>query len=123
MGVFVDDVATSRNITPTQPPIGQIIFGVTTAFAVAAFVVKKFANLSYLCPAVASAFGIAFAEILYGHAETIRQFAETRPATFFPHSALTILPVQFVALGTLGSIIGYWLAVRYDWWRKHESAA
>jgi len=121
VGVFVRDVATSRNITSTQPPIGQIVFGVTAAFAVAAFLLKKFADLSYLGPVLGSAFVTGFAQAIYGRAETLRQFAETRPATFFPHSALTVLPLQFIAFGTLGSIIGYWLAVRYDWWRKHEA--
>ncbi|GAI88636.1 unnamed protein product, partial [marine sediment metagenome] len=28
--------------------------------------------------------------------------------------------VQMVALGTLGSIAGYWMGIRYDFWRKHE---
>jgi len=121
VGIFAQDVATSRNFTPTQPPIGQIIFGVLSAFAVAAFAIKKWANLSYIWPIVGSAFMTLYAQVLYCNAETVRQFAETRPATFFPHSALTILPVQFVALGALGSILGYWIAVRYDWWRKHES--
>jgi hypothetical protein len=122
VGVFARDVATSRNVTPTQPPTGQILFAVASAFAVASFVIKKFANLSYIWPAIGSVFLTGFAQAVYCNSETIRQFAETRPATFFPHSALTILPVQFVALGTLGSILGYWMAVRYDWWRKHESA-
>jgi hypothetical protein len=122
VGVFAQDVATSRNVTPTQPPVGQILFAVMAAFAVAAFVIKKFADRSYVCPIIGSAFIIAFAQAIYCQAETVRQFAETRPATFFPHSALTILPVQFVALGTLGSVLGYWMAVRYDWWRKHECA-
>jgi hypothetical protein len=123
VGAFAQDVATSRNVTPTQPAVGQIIFAVMAAFAVAAFVVKKFGNLSYIWPIVGSAFLTVFAQALYWNSETVRQFAETQPATFFPHSALTILPIQFVALGTLGSILGYWIAVRYDWWREHESTA
>ncbi len=122
LGVFAQDVATSRNMAPTQPPVGQIIFAVIAAFAVAAFLVKKLTNLGYLWPALASAFVLAFAQAFYDGAKVLRQFAETRPATSFPHSTLAILPVQLVALGTLGSILGYWLAVRYDWWRKHESA-
>ncbi len=122
LGVFAQDVATSRNIAPTQPPVGQIIFAVIAAFAVAAFLVKKFTNLSYLWPALASALVMGFAQAFYDGAQVLRQFAETRPATSFPHSTLAILPIQLVALGTLGSILGYWLAVRYDWWRKHETA-
>ncbi len=122
VGVFTQDVATSRNIGPTQPLLGQIVFGVMMAFAVAAFILKKFANLSYIWPALGSMFVTAFTQVIYCHAQALRQFAETRPATFFPHTALAILPIQFVALGTLGSIVGYWMAVRYDWWRKHDSA-
>ena len=121
VGVFAQDVATSRNITPTQPPVGQIIFAVISAFAIAAFLIKKFTNLSYIWPAIGSVLITGFAQAIYCNSAAIRQFAETRPATFFPHGALTILPVQYVALGTLGSILGYWMAVRYDWWRTHES--
>jgi len=120
IGVFTRDTGTST--VAAQPESGQIIFGVTAAFAVAAFVVKKFLNLSYIWPVMASAFMLALAQPIYYNAKVIQQFAETRPATFFPHTLFAILPIQLVALGTLGSIIGYWLAVRYDWWRKHESA-
>ncbi len=122
LGVFAQDVATSRNMVPTQPPVGQILFAVVAAFAAAAFLVKKLTNLSYLWPALASTLVIGFAQAFYDGAQVLRQFAETRPATSFPHSTLAILPVQLVALGTLGSVLGYWLAVRYDWWRKHETA-
>jgi hypothetical protein len=122
LGVFAQDVATSRNMAPTQPPVGQILFAVVAAFAVAAFLVKKLTNLNYLWPALASALVLGFAQAFYDGARVLRQFAETRPATSFPHSTLAILPVQLVALGTLGSVLGYWLAVRYDWWRKHETA-
>jgi hypothetical protein len=123
VGVFVQDTGSFRDLAYPQPPIGQIIFGVIAAFAVAAFVVKKFTQFSYLWPILGSAFVLAFAQAIYYNPQSIRQWVETRPATFFPHSALTVLPVQFVALGTIGSIIGYWLAVRYDWWRQHESQA
>ncbi len=122
LGVFVQDVATSRNNVSAQPAIGQILFGILSAFAVVSFLLKKFANLSYLWPTVGAAFLLGFAQALHGNAQTLRQFAETRPATFFPESGLAILPVQLIALGTLGSVLGYWIAVRYDWWRKNEAA-
>jgi hypothetical protein len=28
--------------------------------------------------------------------------------------------VQMVAFGALGSVAGYWMAIRFDYWRKHE---
>jgi hypothetical protein len=119
VGVFVQNLGVSG--VADQPETGQIIFGVAAAFGIAAFVVKKFLNLSYLWPTLASMFVIAFMQGIYGRSDTIQNFADTRAATCFPHSVLTILPVQLVALGTLGSIIGYWIAVRYEYWRKHES--
>jgi hypothetical protein len=122
LGVFVQGVATSHNNISTQPAIGQILFGIFSAFAVVSFLLKKFANLSYLWPAAGAAFLIGFAQVLHGNARTLGQFAETRPATFFPDSGLAILPVQLIALGALGSVLGYWIAVRYDWWRKNEAA-
>jgi hypothetical protein len=105
-----------------QPEIGQIIFAVTAAFALAGFVVKKFLHLSYLWAAAASLFIPALTQVISYQGDVIQKFAEARPATIFPNSVFAILPLQLVALGTLGSIIGYWIAVRYDYWRQHESA-
>lgn len=122
IGVFAQDLTTSYNPAAAQPAVGQIVFAVVVAFALAAFAVKKFLNLSYLCPTIASAFVIAFAAIAYYRPKTAQDFAENLPATVFPHGSLTVLPVQIVALGALGSVIGYWLAVRYDHWRSHENA-
>ena len=121
VGVFAQNVTASHNTATAQPQIGQIVFAVLCAFAVVGFLIKKFTDLSYIWPALGSALVTGFAELVYGNAQLVRQFAETRPATFFPHSSLTILPVQFVVLGTLGSILGYWMAVRYEWWRTNES--
>jgi hypothetical protein len=119
IGVFARNLGMPGIVA--QPEIGQIVFGVTAAFALAAFVVKKFLHLTYIWPAVASLFLTGLAQAILYRGDIIQKFAESRPATLFPHSILAILPVQLVALGTLGSIIGYWLAVRYDFWRQHES--
>ncbi|MGE5294729.1 MAG: hypothetical protein ACM3VT_07860 [Solirubrobacterales bacterium] len=121
VGVFAQNIELSRRIA-AQPAMGQIIFAVTGAFAVAAFVVKRYLGLSYLLPAAASIFVTTFAQAVYYRSGTIRQFAETYPAPFFPHSVFAILPVQLVALGAIGSVVGFWMAVRYDYWRKHEIA-
>ena len=122
VGVFAQDLCTSYVMVAAQPAVGQIIFGLLAAFGVAAFVVKKFLNLSYLWPALASVLILPFADAVYGNSQTVTRFAETEPATFYPHALFAILPVQLVAVGCLGAVIGYWMAVRYDYWRKHESA-
>jgi hypothetical protein len=121
-GVFARDLAASDNHAVAQPAIGQIIFAVIAAFAVAAFAVKKFFNLSYLWPAVASILITPFSRAIYYREETVARFVETEPATFFPSPIFAVLPLQLVALGAIGSVLGYWMAVRYEYWRTHESA-
>jgi len=123
IGVFTRDITGSDNQAAAHPAIGQIVFGVIGAFAVAAFAVKKFLDLGYLWPAIASILIIPFAKAIYYKSDTIARFAETEPATFYPRPIFAILPVQLVAFGALGSVLGYWMAVRYDYWRKHESSA
>jgi hypothetical protein len=49
----------------------------------------------------------------------LQQLVEHYPLVFFSSTVISILPVQMVAFGVLGSITGYWLAVRYYYWRKH----
>ncbi len=119
LGVFAQDLSLAK--AATQPAIGQVLFGGIAAFAVAGFVIKKFLNLSYVWPAIGTILVIPFSIATYGGSDTIQKFAETEPATQFPHVAFAILPLQLVALGTIGAVTGYWLAVRYDYWRKHES--
>lgn len=122
IGVFAQDLCTSYELVAAQPEVGQIFFAVVGAFAAAAFVIKKFLDLSYLWPTVAGLLVPPFVQAVYGNSQTVAKFAETEPATFYPHALFAILPVQFVALGALGAVAGYWMAVRYEYWRKHESA-
>jgi hypothetical protein len=102
-----------------QPSVEQIVYGVFISFGLAAFAVKKFLNVSYIWPTIASAFVTAFAVISYGRQDVLQHLSSKYPAVFFSHATLSILPVQMVALGALGSIAGYWMAVRYNYWRKH----
>jgi hypothetical protein len=121
-GVFAQDLCTSYTMVAAQPAVGQVLFATMAAFAAAAFITKKFLDLGYVWPAIASLLVFPFAHLVYGDSQTITRFAETQPATFYPHALFAVVPVQLVALGALGSVLGYWLAVRYDYWRKHESA-
>ena len=102
-----------------QPTAGQIVFAVFVSFGLTAFVVKKFLNVSYIWPTIASALVTAFAIITYGKQDVLQHLSLRWPAVFFSHAVISILPLQMVALGTLGSIAGYWMAVRYKFWRKH----
>jgi len=123
LGVFAQDLSRTPRLAAAQPATGQILTAGIAAFAVAGFAVKKFFGLSYVWTTVATVFVLPFAYAFYGKPQTIQEFAESQPAAFFPHAVFAILPLQLVALGAIGSVLGYWLAVRYEYWRKHEVGA
>ncbi len=102
-----------------QPAIGQTAFAVLVSFGFAAFLVKRYLNAGYIWPVVATAIVTIYAVNAY--AGKIMYLAQNWPADFFPDTVVSILPVQMVAFGILGSVAGYWMAVRYDYWREHES--
>lgn len=126
--VFAQDVRMFDNILGSvvaQPAVGQIVFAVLVSFGLAAFLTKKFFNASYIWPTIASALVTAFAIYSYTRYGTqgrsmLEYLNQRWPAAFFPNAVVCILPVQMVAFGALGSIAGYWMAVRYGYWRKHE---
>ena len=122
VGAFAQDLCLSGQAVAAQPAVGQIVFAVIAAFAVTAFLVKKFLGLGYLWPAFATCLVLPLSDAIYADAKTIALFAQTEPAAFYPHAVFTILPLQLVALGVLGAVTGYWLAVRYNYWRQHQSA-
>jgi hypothetical protein len=121
--IFAQDVKVFDNKLGSivaQPSVGQIVFAVLLSFKLAAFVVKKFLDVSYIWPAIAAALVTAFATSTYANQKVLQYLVQQWPAAFFNNSVISILPVQMVAFGTLGSIAGYWMAVRYSYWRKHE---
>ncbi len=101
-----------------QPVVAQIAFAVLVSFGVAAFAVRKLLNVSYVWPALASALVTAFG--MHTYARNVPYLAQAWPAAFFSDAVASVLPVQMVAFGALGSVAGYWMAARYDYWRKHE---
>jgi len=101
-----------------QPAVGQIVFALLVSFGLAGFVVKKFLDASYIWPSIASALVTGFAITTYVKEGVLQHLTQEWPVVFFPNAVISILPVQIVAFGTLGSICGYWLAVRYNYWRK-----
>jgi hypothetical protein len=109
------------NSVVVQPAVGQIFFAVSISLGLAAFVVKRFLNINYIWPTIAGALITTFTISIYAKQDTLQYFAERYPATFFSHAVISILPVQMVAFGTLGAIVGFWLAVRYDYHRKHST--
>jgi len=103
-----------------QPAVGQIVFAVLVSFGIAAFLVKKFLDAGYIWPIVASALVTGFTVITHVKQETLQQLVERHPSAFFSSTVTSILPVQIVSFGVLGSIVGYWLAVRVNSKHKHS---
>ena len=121
--IFAQDVRIFDNrlgSVMAQPTVGQIVFAVFVSFGLVAFVVKKFLDASYIWPIIASALVTAFSISIYVKQDVLHHLVQYWPAAFFSNTVISILPVQMVAFGTLGSIAGYWMAVRYNYWRKHE---
>ncbi len=122
IGLFAQDVRIPDprlGSVVAQPAIGQIVFAVLVSFGIAGFVVKKFLNVSYIWPTAASAFVTGFAISTYVKQDILQHLVERYPTVFFSNVVSSIFPVQMVAFGALGSIAGYWLAVRYNYWRRH----
>ena len=84
------------------------------------FIVKRFLGASYIWPVVASALVMGISVTVLMRRGLLEHVAGRYPAIFFANGILAILPVQIVAFGVLGSIAGYWTAIRYDYWREHE---
>ena len=71
-------------------------------------------------PTVAGAAITAFSVMIYVRQDSFEYLVEQWPAIFFSNTVIAVLPVQMIAFGALGSVAGYWMAFRYDYWRKHE---
>ncbi len=104
-----------------QPAVGQIAFAVLVSFGLAAFLVKMFLDVGYICPIIAGFFVVFHACTTYSRPEALQYIVQTWPATVFANSVVCVLPVQMVAFAALGSVAGYWMGVRYSLWRKNEA--
>ncbi len=122
--IFAQDVRmldSRLGVIVAQPVVAQIFFAVLLSFGIAAFLVEKFLNAGYLWSVIATGLVAAFIGVGSTRAEVLQYLSQNVPANFFPNAILAIMPVQMVAFGTLGSIAGYWMAIRYDYWRENES--
>jgi len=121
IGIFTQDRPVGDQklgMVAAQPATGQIVFGVWISFGIAAFIVRKFLAAGYLWPTIASGIVTAFGIITYMKHDTMAYLVQYWPPVFYSNAIISILPIQMVAFGTLGSIWGYWLAVRFIYWRQ-----
>jgi hypothetical protein len=123
IGIFARDFAlldSTYGVAVAQPATAQVVFAVLVAFGIAGFLVKKVLGLDYIWPIIGSCLITAIATSAYGKEGVLAYFADRWPAVFFSSPVLTVLPIQVVVFGTIGSVAGYWLAMRYTYWRHHE---
>ncbi len=122
IGIFAQDIRIpdlKLSSVVAQPAVGQIAFAVLVSFGIAAFLVKNFLDAGYIWPIAASALVTGFAVITCTRESTLQYLVEHYPPVFFAWAVTSILPLQIVAFGTLGSIAGYWTAVRVNFRLKH----
>jgi hypothetical protein len=104
-----------------QPANGQVAFASMVAFGLAAFFAKRFWDASYIWPAIATAIVSLGSMNFASKKDTLTYMTTNWPAVFFPQPLCAVLPIQIVSFGILGSVIGYWLAVRFSYWQTHHS--
>ncbi|HUV40205.1 MAG TPA: hypothetical protein VMW23_00260 [Sedimentisphaerales bacterium] len=124
LGVLCQDVRLWDNYLGSvvgQPAVAQIVYAVVISFGLAGFVIKKLLDAAYGWVLIAAVFVTYFGSSTYIRNDILGYTMEHIPPVFFPQAAASILPIQLVVFGTLGAIIGYWTAVRYTYWRQHES--
>ena len=103
-----------------QPGTGQIAFAVIVAFGLAAFLCKQFLNIPPIVPTIASALIMIISARIYSNNQLLEHISENWPISFFPRAISAILPIQIIAFAAIGSVAGYWISIRYAYWRKHE---
>jgi len=105
-----------------QPSVGQIAFAVFVSFGLAAFIAKRFLDVSYVYPVMAAAVLTFFAITFFAaKQDVLEHMVQTWPVPFFTRATCAILPLQMVAFAAVGSITGYWVALRYRRRRKHRA--
>jgi hypothetical protein len=124
IGVLAQDVRMSDNQVGTvvgQPNVGQIAFAVFISFGLAAFIAKRFLDVSYVYPAIAAAVLTFFTITFFAAKQDILEhMVQTWPVAFFTRATCAILPLQMVAFAVVGSIAGYWVALEYGYRQSHH---
>ncbi|MDD5134024.1 MAG: hypothetical protein PHP01_01270 [Phycisphaerae bacterium] len=104
-----------------QPANLQIAFAVLLGFGVCGFLAKIFLSAKAFWSAIASVAVTYYFTASYIKTGPLTLLSLAWPAVFFQKPIAAVLPIQMVSFACLGSLWGYWLAVRYYIWRMHQS--
>lgn len=94
----------------SQPRNAQIAFALLTAFGVAGYASKRFMKVRFEIPLASTAL-VSLGAAIYSGKESMQSISMNLPAHFYAHPICAILPVQTIAFGTLGVLIGYSIAI------------
>ena len=121
IGIFAQDIRrfdAEIDFVIGQPGRGQIAFAVIASFALGAFLCKNFLNTPPIVSTIASLALVQVAVLI--STNNLEHMSANWPVSFFPRAISAILPVQIAAFSAIGSVLGYWIAIRYAYWREHE---
>ena len=126
IGILAQDVRIfDANLTVVngQPSRPQIAFAVIVAFGVAAFVAKYYLNVHYMAPTISAVLLTIYSTRAYANPEILKYMSENYPAAFFARYISAILPIQMICFAAIGSVCGYWIAIKTAYSRQlaHQS--
>lgn len=110
----------SQSRVATAPAMKQVVFATAAAFGLAVFGAHQVFNARLACfipvPLV-----LAVLAYLNAARQTTSQPLTDAAASFVPASSAfaTILPLQYIAVGSLAVLAGYWFSVRAHRLRQH----
>ena len=96
-----------------QVDTGQIAFAVITAFALAAFAIEYLLGVNYLAATFAASLLTFYSLKFYANPAVLEHMAKNWPAAFYNRAICSILPIQMITFGAIGSIAGYFGAVKF----------
>ncbi len=94
----------------SQPQNAQIAFALMAGFGVAGYAVKRFMKVRIEIPVVSTVL-FSLAAAIFSGKESLQSISMSMPSSFFAYPISAILPVQTIAFGTIGILIGYSIAI------------
>jgi len=115
IGILAQDVNISdAQLTSVkgQPSRGQVAFAVIVAFGAAAFVAKYFLNVHFMVTTASAVILTIYCTRAYANPEIVKYMTAKYPSAFFSRYVCAILPIQMVCFAAIGSVCGFWIALK-----------
>jgi cellobiose-specific phosphotransferase system component IIC len=94
----------------SQPYQAQIAFALLAGFGIAGYLVRRYMKVRLEIPIISTVLFSLGAAIYCGR-DSIQSLALNMPPSFFKFPICSILPIQIIAFGSLGVLVGYAIAV------------